>query len=448
MTLELPEMLDMPDKLLPIIEDFNKYRFFLLEGGRGGGKSHAVARFLLYLADTKPNLKILCGREVQNKIEESVHAMLAELIVKNELNFEVLATKIRHRTNGSEFSFRGFIDRGVTNARGIEGNHIVWIDEAQQLSKKTVDDLIPTIIRKSKAKMYFTMNRFMMDDAVYEYMSGHPDCLHIEINYFDNVFVEQPMIDEALRCKARSERDYKHIWLGQPLAAADDYLFNYEKLHEAMKIEPFGEAMFKQRVIGIDFAAQGNDKCIATIMDRVSGQHWEIVEQIAWDEPDTSVSVGKIINIVGRCRPDVTILDVGGGGHNVHCDLTAAGLKIHRFDGGSTLGVETKIYANQRAEGYYTLKEWIDDGFLIIPDRYREVVKQLEKIRMKYRNTGVRLIQEKLLMKKELGYSPDEADSVMMMVYGASKYLGNSNSTISKAATQITRRTNVRKGMK
>lgn len=446
MSLTLPVILDIPDKLLPIITDFNDYRFFLLEGGRGGGKSQAVARFLLYLADTKPNLFIMCGREIQNKISESVHAMLASLVKEFNLNFEILETKIRHRTNGSEFHFRGFIDRGVTNARGIENYNIVWIDEAQQISKNTVDDLVPTIIRKSNAKLFFTMNRFIVDDAVYQNFAGDPDCLHININYYDNPFCSDDMKAQAEKCRLKSEKDYKHIWLGLPRATASDYLFNHEKLRACLSRKPYGDLLKPQRVLGIDFAAQGDDYCVASVLDRRSSEHWELAEQIRWDEPDTTVSVGKIISLVGRLRPDVTILDVGGGGHNVHCDLTAAGLTVHRFDGGSTLGVNTDLYANQRAAGYWTLKDWTEDGFLIIPQVYLETVKQLEKIREKYRTNGTRLIQAKLDMKKDLGFSPDEADSVMMAVYAATKYLGNSNSTISRQATQITRKTNLRKG--
>ena len=427
--MEYPEILNLPPKLKPLITEFNNYRFFLIEGGRGSGKSQAVARFLMYLGDQYEDLIMTCGREVQLRIEESVHALFKGLINDYNLNYTVQDQKIKNNETGSVLKFRGFKEQGVTNTRGIESTNILWIDEAQQISSRTMKDLIPTIIRNEKAKLIFTMNRFMRDDAVYDYMYGHPECLHININYFDNPFCPLSMKDEAKRDKIRSEKDYNHIWLGHPLAQMDDYLFNHEKLHKSCDIQAFGEVFQQQRILGIDFAAQGNDLCVATILDRQSSQHWKVTDQIAWDEPDTTVSVGKIINMVGHFKPDVTVLDVGGGGHNVHCDLTAAGLDIKRFDGASTQGIDPKLYANIRSEGYHLTKEWFDKEWLIVPKEYRECIKQLSKIKYKFRNTGARLIQAKVDMKKELGGSPDDADSLMMAIWAATRFLGKSNQT-------------------
>lgn len=437
---ELPSLLNVPPKLLPVLNEFTGYRYFLLDGGRGSGKSHTVARFLLYIAEHR-KVRIVCGRETQNSIEESVYTILKDLITENNLAFEVQTKKITHRITGSTFKFKGFREQGAVNIKGVEGCDILWIDEAQSITKTTLDIIIPTVIRKQSAKLFFTMNRYLMDDAVPELLVGDPECMHIQINYFENPFCSLAIKNAAETMKIKRPKDYNHTYLGHPLASASDYLFNHQKLREAYDIKPFGELFFKQRVMGIDFAAQGDDQCVATVLDRLSNQHWGLTERTPWDEPDTMISVGKIVNLIGTHKPQVTVLDIGGMGKPVFDRLSEVliNTKDHQlvpYDGGSTDGVDTDHYANIRAASYYTTRDWFDQGFLCI-DRNKdaEVIKQLEKIKMKYRSNGVRLIQDKLEMKKPppigVGYSPDDADSLNMAVWGACNFLGkraNSNS--------------------
>lgn len=435
--IELPSILNIPPKLLPLITQFNKYKYFVIEGGRGSAKTQSVSRILTFIAEQR-KVRIICGREVQDTIEESVHAVLSDLIIGNHLAFKVQKNLIKSFQTGSTFRFKGFREQGSVNIKGIEGADILWVDEGQSLTKMTLDTIIPTV-RKNNCKIFITLNRFMRDDAVITELVGREDCLHIKINYYENPMCPLTLIEEAEIMKNRSMRDYKHIWLGEPLATADDYLMNFDKLHAAFDVVPYGDLFGKQRVMGIDFAAQGNDSCVATILDRRSNQHWELTERIRWDEPDTTVSVGKIIMLMGKYQPDVAILDVGGMGHAVHCDLVAAKVNIQRFDGATTQNVDTLNYANARAEGYYLLKEWFENGFLKINRADAEVIHQLEKIKMKYRIDGKRILQSKVDMKKDLRYSPDDADSLMMAVYAATKFLGKS-ATSNQEYHNITRK--------
>lgn len=446
----LPEILNIPPKLLPMVTRFNEYDYFLGDGGRGSGKSQSVGRFLLYLGERR-RLRIVCGREIQANIEESVFALLKDLVHTYKLAYDVFTSrgheKLVHRVTGTEIKFKGFREQGSVNVKGLEGVDILWIDEAQSIAKTTLDVIMPTI-RKANARIYFTMNRFMRDDAVPELLVGNDRCLHIQINYFENPYCPLSLKIQAEEMKRKSLRDYNHIWLGQPLASADDYLFNYEKLHEAYDIKPFGEVFGRQRVLAIDFAAQGNDQCVATVLDRMSNQHWQLTERIPWDEPDTMVSTGKIVNLIGQFKPTSSIIDIGGMGKPVYDRLLEVKMNINPFDGGSTEGVDTVHYANKRAAGYYLVRDWFDSGFLCLDRKDAEVIKQLEKIKMKYRSNGVRLIQAKVDMKKELKYSPDDADSLMMAVWCAVNYLGKPANNTSQGSQPIQRISGSRRGRK
>lgn len=96
-----------PDKLKGL---FEPHRYKVAHGGRGGGKSWAFARALLVLGASKP-LRILCTREVQKSIRDSVHKLLGDQVAALGLGafYEIQQSAIRGR-NGTEFLFSGLSD--------------------------------------------------------------------------------------------------------------------------------------------------------------------------------------------------------------------------------------------------------------------------------------------------------------------------------------------------
>lgn len=446
----LPALINIPPKLMPLITEFNNYTFFVIEGGRGSAKTQSVGRILLFIAE-KRKVRIGAGRELQNTIEESVHQLFVDLISEFSLAWRIAKNRLRHLVTASTIVYKSLRERGAVNIKGLEGLDIFWVEEAQTVTMETLRVLIPTL-RKKNIKFFFTMNRFTRDDAVIQELVGRPDCLHIKINYDENPHCPLHIKHEAEVMRLKDPRQYAHVYLGEPVSGSDDYLFNYDKLYAAFKQKPFGEVFGRQRVLAIDFAAQGNDACVATLLERKSNQHWEIVDRHIWHEPDAMISTGKIVALIGQYRPPmpssddqlITILDVGGMGHVVwnrlNEVLAGTHIQVHRFDGASTDGVDTVHYANARVNGYWILKDWFDQGFLCLDEkRDAKIVKQAEKLKMKYRSDGKRALESKVDMKKETGESPDDLDSLMMAVWGAVKFLGRSaNSQLGTSA--ITRR--------
>ena len=127
---------------------FKPSRYKVLYGGRGGAKSWGVARALLIKA-AQSQLRILCAREFQTSIKDSVHKLLCDQIEALGLGsfYEITQTSIRGK-NGSEFSFVG-LKNNVANVKSYEGVDICWVEEAQTTSRMSWSVLIPTI-RKEK----------------------------------------------------------------------------------------------------------------------------------------------------------------------------------------------------------------------------------------------------------------------------------------------------------
>jgi phage terminase large subunit len=403
--------------MMPIIEHFNDYRFFLAEGGRASAKTNTIARLVLYLCEHR-TLRVVCGRETQNTIDESVYKILADLIKEYKLDYNVTKNTITHRKSKSEILFKGFREQGRANIKGMEGVDILWIDEAEAITKQTLDIIVPTI-RKPKSKIIFTMNRFVRNDPVYEFCLSRENCLMIHIDYFENPFCSEEVKAEAEACKNNNYEEYKHIWLGYPLENASDYLFNASKVAEMKKIIPNDEGFTPRRVIGFDFAAKGGDLCVASIMERVSLNQWKLVRQESWGDTEPTTSIGRIVNIIGEWKPDTSILDVGGMGTVVWSRLRELGVDIERFDGATKQGVPDE-YLNARAYGYYTLRRYVDNGLILMNNNDTE--RELLQIRYDYKSDGTRLIMSKEKMRKEGLHSPDRADSLMMAVYAIENF--------------------------
>ena len=219
--------LHLPEKLGPLYEP---RRYKVMHGGRGGGKSHGVAQVLLE-AGTRQPLRILCAREIQKSMRDSVHRLLKDYIVKLGLTafYEVLDTEIRGK-NGTLFLFAGLQSHTVDSIKSFEGVDRVWIEEAHAISKKSLDTLIPTI-RKEGSEIWMTLNPDMATDEVYERFisTPSPDTWVCQINWRDNPWFPEVLNDERLKAKrAMLKEDYEQIWEGKARRVAEGAIYRYE----------------------------------------------------------------------------------------------------------------------------------------------------------------------------------------------------------------------------
>lgn len=219
--------LQLPAKLAGLYEP---RRYKVMHGGRGGGKSHGVAEVLLDMAARNP-LRILCAREVQKSMRDSVHRLLKDKVVKLGLHgfYEVLDNEIRG-ANGSLFLFSGLQSHTVDSIKSFEGVDIVWVEEAHGVSKKSWDVLIPTI-RKEGSEIWLTLNPDMESDETYQRFiaSPSPDTWVVEINWRDNPWFPEVLNRERLKAKRTMlPDDYAHIWEGRARRVSEGAIYRHE----------------------------------------------------------------------------------------------------------------------------------------------------------------------------------------------------------------------------
>ena len=230
----------LPDWARPLLASESRYK--VMHGGRGGGKSWAVAIALLLLGAQKQE-RILCAREVQKSMRESVHRLLKEQITALNLGhfYEVLETEIRG-INGTTFLFSGLQTHTVDSIKSFEGATRVWVEEAHAISKKSLDTLIPTI-RKEGSEIWMTLNPDMETDEVYQRFiaTPSPDTWVCAVNWRDNPWFPSVLNEERLKAKRQMPSDdYDHIWEGKARRVVDGAIYRYEidALYEDGRICP------------------------------------------------------------------------------------------------------------------------------------------------------------------------------------------------------------------
>lgn len=192
------------------------WRYIVYYGGRGGGKSWAVADALLILG-SQMTLRILCARELQISIADSVHRLLCDRIEALGLQaFYRITQKSIEGPNGTMFLFKG-IRHNSTEIKSTEGIDICWVEEAEKVSRNSWEVLIPTI-RKEKSRIIVTFNTKSITDATYErFILNKRDNTYVQkVSWRDNPFFPEVLNKERLDMLARDPEAYAHIWEGEP----------------------------------------------------------------------------------------------------------------------------------------------------------------------------------------------------------------------------------------
>ncbi len=203
---------EFPEKLKRI---FEKHRYKIMHGGRGGAKSWSIARALL-LIGTQQTIRVVCAREFQKSMKASVHQLLTDQIAALSLGhvYEVLETEIRG-PNGTEFTFHG-LRHNIDNIKSLEGCDICWVEEAQTVSAVSWRKLIPTM-RKGGSEIWLSFNPELETDATYQQFVVNPpeDALVIEVGWRDNPWWSPEMEAERVRLEKLDPDAYLHVYGGQ-----------------------------------------------------------------------------------------------------------------------------------------------------------------------------------------------------------------------------------------
>lgn len=251
-----------------------QWRFISVRGGRGSGKTVNFARAILLRAVQGP-LRVLCTREVQDSIKESVYAAIVSEMKKMRLEayFKVLSDEIRPLTGGT-FIFRGLSDMTADNVKSLADIDIAWVEEAQTITEKSFRKLTPSI-RAKGAQIWLSWNPELESDFIYQevVVRGLPDCASLFVNFDQNPWFPDVLRLEEQDMAGKDPDMHRHVWLGMPLPAVEGAIY----FSEISKMEAEGRML--NMVVSVDLNTYivmdlgFNDFTSCIVVQQVAGEY-------------------------------------------------------------------------------------------------------------------------------------------------------------------------------
>lgn len=243
-------LLDDPSH--PYSDMMKDSRYKIYYGGRDSGKSWTMAEALIKRVITGKH-RVLCCREFQNSIADSVHKLLKDTIHRLGVHgcFHITRDAIKCTYNGSEFMFKG-LHNNVQEIKSTEGVTICWVEEAHLTSEESWETLIPTI-RRNGSEIWATFNVTSMQAPTYRRFVSHPleDSIVHHVNFDRNPYLSETSKKEIAHLMAVDYQAYEHVYLGHPKKIDDSVIFVGK-----YRVANFPDDLYKkaQRVlIGSDF---------------------------------------------------------------------------------------------------------------------------------------------------------------------------------------------------
>lgn len=232
-----------PRVFAPVFQ--SDWRYLGIHGGRAGGKSHFVAEYIIEECLMRPGLRVLCGREIQKSLNQSVKRLLEDKIKKLgvESQFEILQSEIR-TPGGGIILFAGLQSHTSDSVKSFERIDICWLEESQTISQRSLDILLPTIVRVKGYKIIATWNPSFATDPVDKLLRCNdeesktrgakppPNSLVIEANYKDNPFLNDEIHEIIQYDLNRDPEKHAHVWLGHYQQNSEARVFRNWKVEE------------------------------------------------------------------------------------------------------------------------------------------------------------------------------------------------------------------------
>jgi phage terminase large subunit len=405
--MELDDILQIPPKLEPI---YQPYRYKMIHGGRGSGKSESVCRFFTDELTTSKK-RLLCVREIQDSLEDSVYEMFIDMIDRTGApGWKKRGLELINTISGSKISFKGLKDmRASKNLKSYYGYDYCWIEEADAVSEESIKMLTPTI-RKPGSEIWATFNRYSEFDPIYVKfcMKPDPEILDIEINWRDN-----PWFPEVLRKDMKRDRDddydlYLHVWEGHPISQIEKAVIARALAAEAVArtiTNPVG-----MPIIGADIARFGDDRII--FYKRVG---MKIMDCYVARKQDTMTTAKDLAGFAGHEYATILIDDTGVGG-GVTDRLKELGFKNVVPINFASSPKDKEKYDSIISEMWFETRGALAEAD--IPDD-KELIQELTGRLFGYDNKQRRCVEPKKKFKERYRRSPDKADALLLCFYNA-----------------------------
>lgn len=378
-------------------------------GGRGSGKSQDRAQAVVLRMAMKPGTRIVCLREVQNSIKDSVYQLICDWIQRLGLGGSFVITRDEIRgPGGSLCIFRGMKDQNAESIKSLEGYEVAWFEEAQTCSQRSLDLLRPTI-RSPQSELWFTWNPRFKTDPIDTFLRANrpSNAIVVKANYSDNPWFPPELEVERLLDETGDEARYRNIWLGAYEDQSDKQFISAKSVDRARKSKPHTEPN-DELIMGVDVARYGDDMSVIAFRrgrDAYS-EPWRVYRKI-----NTMELAARIAEHFDRVKPDALFVDETGVGAGVVDRLEQMNYPVVGVNfGAKPDGLVDEKVSNKRTEMWARMRAWLNKDVGIPDDDKLEA--ELTGVQYKHDSDNAIVLERKEDMKKRGVPSPDMADAL------------------------------------
>lgn len=232
-------------------------RFKGAYGGRGSGKSHFLGGYLVDRAHD-PGFRAVCVREVQKSLRDSAYQLIADKIDAHGFEgFTIQRDRIL-TPGGGQILFQGMQDHTAESVKSLEGIDVAWVEEAQTLSKRSLELLAPTI-RKENSELWFSWNPRSAKDPVDQMFRGAEppkNGVLVKANYTDNPWFPGALEQQREQDKRANPQRYSHIWDGEYEPAVVGSIWTPDMISDSRRHEA---PEMRRVVVAVDPAASSEE---------------------------------------------------------------------------------------------------------------------------------------------------------------------------------------------
>ena len=397
----------IPEEYEPLFDSW--WRHAVIEGGRYSLKSHTAARALLIQA-RESKIRIACLRQFQKNISDSSYQLLLDLIDKYGFtDFKWTKDTIVNTVTGSNFIFKG-LDRNVeTTIKSLEGIDLVWVDEAQVITRNSIRILVPTV-RKPGSRIIWTLNRLTDLDPVIDYFVNNKrkDVWHLEVDYRiaqKNGWLSDEILYEIEQSRMNHPEEYAHDYLGKAMNMSEKNILTVGRVLEAMNRDANDEGEVQ---VGVDVARMGGDRT-----EFVMRKGLKETKREEYTKKRTTEICDLLENFVDMDKEILIKIDDTGVGGGVTDEMIKRGYNVMAINFGARASNPDK-YPNLISEAWFYMSDIIDE--ISIKDD-KDLLTELSNREWKMDKQGRRGVESKDEYKKRGYRSPDKADGTILCFY-------------------------------
>lgn len=293
--------LELPRKLGFLME---MHPYKVAYGGRNSLKSHSFAAALLTLG-LDQDLRVLCCREIQKTLADSVHQLLRDKIeaLGYEQLYEVTDNAIRGLRRDTLFRFTGLSDQTADSIKSYEGFDVAWVEEAQSVTRRSWQILLPTIFRVKNSEVWVSFNPGMEDDETWQRFVVNPPsgAVVAQMNWRDAVACgwwndEQEQLRQY--DLKHSPDDYDNIWEGKPRSVVEGAIYTREisdmMMEQRFRAIPYDPRIAVHRVWDLGW----NDLMTVVMVQKPTPTTLNVINYVE----DSQITYAEMIQVMDGLR--------------------------------------------------------------------------------------------------------------------------------------------------